>query len=96
MLSNFVVAATFTLFFLLLGWRWGARTGVAFSFMKKRLLLYGIALVLGEIYLIYWFADLRWPRVLLFAAIVSWGVLLSGGVWYRAQGTRGEIDVHGK
>lgn len=92
MLSNFVVAATFTLFFLILGWRWGARTGVAFSFMKKRLLLYGIAFVLGEVYLIYWFADLRWPRLPLFAAIVSWGALLGSGVWYRARRGTGQVD----
>ena len=93
MLSNFVVAAAFTLFFLIFGWRWSRRSGIAPGFMKKRLPLYGIALVLGEVYLIYWFSDLKLPRLLLFAAIVSWGVLLGGGVWYRTQGRGGHIDV---
>ena len=65
------------------------------GFIRKRLVLYGIALVLGEIYLIFLFANLKWPRLLLFAAIVSWGVLLGGGVWYRAHGRRG-LDVLGK
>ena len=95
MFSNFVVATTFTLFFVLLGWRWSTRSGNTPSSIKKRLVLYGIALVLGEIYLIFLFANLKWPRLLLFAAIVSWGVLLGGGVWYRDHGRRG-LDVLGK
>ena len=93
--SNFVVATAFTLFFVLLGWRWSTRSGNTPSSIKKRLVLYGIALALGEIYLIFLFANLNWPRLLLFAAIVSWGVLLGGGVWYRAHGRRG-LDVLGK
>ena len=89
MFSNVVVATAFTLFFMLLGWRWSTRSGSTPSSVKKRLVLYGIALVLGEIYLVFLFANLKWPRLLLFAAIVSWGVLLGGGVWYRAHGRRG-------
>ena len=95
MFSSFVVATAFTLFFVLLGWRWSTRSGNTQSSVKKRLVLYGIALVLGEIYLIFLFANLKWPRLPLIAAIVSWGVLLGGGVWYRAHGRRG-LDVPGK
>lgn len=93
MFINFVVATAFTLFFVLLGSRWRAHSRVAPGARKKILLLYGIALALGELYLIFLFADLKWPRMLLFAAIVSWGVLLGGGVWYRERGRRGRQDV---
>ena len=96
MFSNFVVATAFTLFFVLLGWRWSTRNGNTPSSLKKRLFLYGIALALGEVYLIFLFADLKWPRLLLFAAIVSWGVLLGSGVWYGAHGRRGQLDSGGK
>ena len=41
--SNFVVATAFTLFFMLLGWRWSTRSGNTPGFIKKRLVLYGIA-----------------------------------------------------
>jgi hypothetical protein len=47
-----------------------------------RLIVYGLAFILGESYLIVLFADLKWPRTLLFLAIMSWGVLLGSGVHY--------------
>jgi hypothetical protein len=55
-----------------------------------RLVVYGIIFVLGEAYLMVLFADLKWPRTLLFLAIASWGVLLSPGPWNRhyRKGTR--------
>ena len=80
MLSNFAFAAAVAVFFLLVGWRWSASQGIAPPAMARRLFFYGINLVLGELYLVYLFAGQKWPRLLLFAAIVSWGVLLGGGV----------------
>jgi hypothetical protein len=95
LLSNLVVAGGFALIFLLLSWlRHRTPTaGMAIKSFKIRLLVYGFVFVLGEGYLIVIFADLKWPKILLFLAIASWGVLLGSGVWYRHQRRAGDSDI---
>jgi hypothetical protein len=77
-----MVACGVALLFLYLSWLRGCTT--------IRLVVYGSVLVLGEGYLIVLFADLKWPRALLYLVIVSWGMLLGSGVWYRQQRQRGD------
>ena len=87
MLSNLIVAAGFALLFLVLSWLRGRSTsgGLVIKSVSVRLLVYSLAFVIGEGYLIFLFADLKWPRTLLYLAMASWGVLLGSGVWYRYQ-----------
>jgi len=66
---------------------------MAIKSFKIRLLVYGFVFVLGEGYLIVIFADLKWPRTLLFLAIASWGVLLSSGRWNRQRRRAGDSDI---
>jgi hypothetical protein len=75
LLSNLMVAIGFALIFLLLSWLRGRTTGggLALNSFKIRLLVYGFVFLLGEGYLMVLFADLKWPRTLLFLAIASWG-----------------------
>lgn len=89
MRSNIILGGGIALLFLVLGWLRGSRNSAGFGFrsMTIRLLVYGLGLVVGEAYLMVLFADLKWPRVLLFLAITSWGVLLGAGVWHRRLGT---------
>jgi len=61
--------------------------------LKISLLVYGFVFVLGEAYLMVLFADLKWPRILVFLAIASWGVLLGSGMWYRHQRRARDSDV---
>ena len=95
MLSNLIVASGFALIFLLLFWLRGSTTSdwLAIKSFKVRLLLYGLAFVLGEGYLMVLFADLKWPRILLFLAIASWGVLLSPGPWNRRLQRKGGSGI---
>lgn len=92
MLINFIVGSSLALIFLLLTWLRGrkSRRGLALKSLRLRLVLYGVGFVAGEVYLMVLFADLKWPRILLFAAIASWGVLLGAGAWYRDRRRRGE------
>ena len=74
--------------FMLLIWSRSSRTnrGPIHRSLSRRTILTlgcGIIFVAGEVYLSALSADLRWPRVWLFLAEVSWGVLLGSGVWYR-------------
>lgn len=89
---NLIVGGAFALLFLLLTWLRGrkSRRGLALKSLKLRLALYGVGFVAGEVYLMVLFADLKWPRILLFLAIASWGVLLGAGAWYRDHRRRGE------
>jgi hypothetical protein len=84
-LLNYLIASAFALIFLLLYWIRGRKTSgwLPLNSFKTRLLVYGVVFVLGEAYLMVVFADLKWPRPLLFLAIASWGVLLSPGPWNR-------------
>ena len=95
MLSNLIVVTGFALIFLLLYWLRGRTTSDALSIQsfKVRLPLYGLAFVLGEAYLMVLFADLKWPRIWLFLAIASWGVLLSPGPWNRSPRRKGDSDT---
>jgi hypothetical protein len=70
-----MVAGGFALIFLLLSWlrHRTPTSGMAIKSFKIRLLVYGFVFVLGEGYLIVIFADLKWPKILLFLAIASWG-----------------------
>lgn len=92
MRSNLILASGFALIFLLLTWLRGRKTrrGSALKSLKLRLVLYGFGFVAGEVYLMVLFADLKWPRILLFFAIASWGVLLGAGAWYRDHRRRGD------
>ena len=92
MLINLIVGGAFALIFLLLTWLRGrkSRRGLALKSLKLRLVLYGVGFVAGEVYLMVLFADLKWPRILLFVAIASWGVLLGAGAWYRDHRRHGE------
>ena len=85
MLNNLIIAGCLALLFLLLYWIRGRnRSGwLPLRLFKVRVLAYGFLFVLGEVYLMVLFADLRWPRPLLFLTIASWGVLLSPGRWNR-------------
>jgi len=96
--GNLILGSSVALLFLILGWLGLRKAGseTAMRPMKRRLLLYGISLLLGEAYLMVLFADLRWPPVLLVVAMASWAVLLGGGLWYRSQGRKGGLDVVGK
>lgn len=92
MLINVIGGGAFALLFLLLTWLRGrkSRRGLALKSIKLRLVLYGVGFVAGEVYLMVLFADLKWPRSLLFLSIASWGVLLGAGAWYRDHRRRGE------
>ena len=83
--NNLIVASGFALIFLFVYWVRGRRTSgwLPLNSFKTRLLVHGLIFVLGEAYLMILFADLKWPRTLLFLAIASWGVLLSPGPWNR-------------
>jgi hypothetical protein len=70
-----------------------SRRGLALKSLKLRLALYGVGFVAGEVYLMVLFADLKWPRILLFIAIASWGVLLGAGAWYRDHRGRGDSSL---
>ena len=85
MLNNLIIAGCLALLFLLLYWIRGRnRSGwLPLRLFKVRVLAYAFLFVLGEVYLMVLFADLRWPRPLLFLTIASWGVLLSSGPWNR-------------
>ena len=82
---NLIVAGGFALLFLYLCWLRSRGTSgeLVIESFWLRLIVYESAFVLGESYLIVLFADLKWPRTLLFLAIASWGVLLGSGVWHR-------------
>jgi hypothetical protein len=84
-LSDVLVATSLALIFLLLAWLWGRATsaGKPLNPFKRRLLFYGFAFVLGMGYIMTFFADLRWPRTLLFPALACWGVLLGSVAWIR-------------
>jgi len=92
LLINLIVGGAFALIFLLLTWLRGRRSrrGLALKSLRLRLVLYGVGFVAGEVYLMVLFADLNWPRIFLFVAIASWGVLLGAGAWYRDHRRRGE------
>ena len=92
MLINLIVGGAFALIFLLLTWLRGRRSrrGLALKSLRLRLVLYGVGFVAGEVYLMALFADLNLPRIFLFVAIASWGVLLGAGAWYRDHRRRGE------
>jgi hypothetical protein len=91
LLSNLILGGGCALIFLLPTWLRGRKTqrGLALKSLKLRLVLYGLGFVAGEVYLMVLFADLKWPRSLLFVAITSWGVLLGAGAWYRDHRRRG-------
>lgn len=95
MLSNFAFAAAVAVFFLLVGWRWSASQGIASRAIARRLLFYGINLVLGELYLVYLFAGQKWPRLYCLLRLCP-GECCSGVVWYRAHGRRGRAGALGK
>jgi hypothetical protein len=67
--------------------------GVPLNLFKRRVLVYGFIFALGEGYLMVLFADLKWPRTLLFLSIASWGVLLDSGAWYRHQRRKGDAKT---
>lgn len=86
--SNIAISVTLALAFLILAWFRSDRTNrgdVRRSPGRRTLLAlgYGIVFVAGEVYLIALITDLRLPRVLLFLAEASWGILLGSGLWYR-------------
>jgi hypothetical protein len=94
---NLAVSVVLAVAFVLLAWFRSDRTnrGPARRSVGGRLLLtrgYGIVFVAGEVYLIALITDLRLPRVLLFLAEVSWGVLLGSGVWYRHLRQTGALE----
>ena len=78
MIANLMIACGLAaLFVVLAGWRWRGSSGKGWLHsLAIKLILFAIAFVLGEIYLIVLFADLNWPRFLAFVAISAWGVLL--------------------
>ncbi len=90
-----MVGGGFALIFLLVFWLRHRMTtaGMAIKSFKISLLVYGFVFVLSEAYLMVLFADLKWPRILLFLAIASWGVLLGSGMWYRHQRRARDSDV---
>ena len=81
--SNRLVAVGLTVVFTFLAW-WRGRSSKGFGPQIVRLILFAVAFVLGEIYLIVLFADLKWPRLFAFVAIAAWGVLLIWGRGFRS------------
>jgi hypothetical protein len=78
MLLNLLITGSLAVVFMGLAvrrWRGSTDKGWLHSLAIK-LILFAIAFVLGEIYLIVLFADLKWPRPLAFVAITAWGILL--------------------
>jgi hypothetical protein len=93
--KNLVVGSGFALLFLLFFW-FRSRTfkdRLAMRSFGLKLFLYGALFVIGEGYLMVLFADLKWPRIVLYLAIASWGVLLSPGPWSRRLRSKDDSDV---
>ena len=90
--SNLVIAAGLAALFLFLAWRRGCGAGFRLASFTMRLVLFEIAFILGEVYLIVLIADLKWPRVLAFVGIAAWGALLVSGIGSRASRQRQGSD----
>ena len=81
---NLAISAVLGVVFVLLAWFRSDRTsqGPAPRSLGGRIVLtlvYGVAFVAGEAYLIALFTDLRLPKILLFLAEASWGVFARRG-----------------
>ena len=89
LLTDFFVATGLAMIFLLLTWLWGRATsaGKPLNQFKSRLLVFSLLFALGMGYIMALFANVRWPRALLFPSIACWGALLGLVAWsrYRRQ-----------
>ena len=85
MLTDFFVATGLALIFLLLSWSWGRATsaGKQLNPFKKTLLVYSFLFALEMGYIMALFANVKWPRALLFPSIACWGGLLGLVAWSR-------------
>ncbi len=95
MIANLVIAGGLAVLFLVLaGRRWRAAAGKGWLHsLALKLLLFAVAFVVGEIYLIVLFADLKWPRLLAFVAVTGWGVLLMSRAGSRAGRQSREMNT---
>jgi hypothetical protein len=87
--SNAVTCGGLAILFLMVAWHRGRAAAIGRRLLW--LLLFGAAFVLGEVYLMVLVADLKWPRVVAYLAIVSWGALLSTRARHRERA--GGADV---
>ena len=93
--KNLAVGGGFLLIFLLLFWLRSRKYSdrLPMKSLGLNLLVYGFLFVIGEGYLVVFFADMKWSRVALYLAMLSWGVLLIPGPWSRRMRPRQEPTV---
>jgi hypothetical protein len=93
--QSLITGGSFAVIFLLFSWH-RSRTFKNWWAMKSlglNLFFYGLLFVALESYLMILFADLKWPRILLYICIGSFGVLLSPGPWSRRLRPKQDSDV---
>ena len=90
---DFLVITGLALIFLLLSWLYGRMlsAGGPLNRLKRRVLVYGFAFVLGMGYLMVLVADLHWPKELLFPLISLWGAIVGLVAWWRHR--RGKRNI---